>query len=81
MTQGEVGADDLDAVLCIIDGIHIEISDDILCYMRLAVDDAYHLFVGSSCCVWLEILYQVVFFFLAIVLFAIHAVRSPCSTS
>ena len=70
MTQGKVGADNLDAVLCIIDGIHIKISDDILCNMRFAVDDADHLSVGSCCCVWLEILYQIVFFFLAVVLFA-----------
>ena len=72
MTQGEVGADDLDAVLCIIDGIHIEISDDILCYMRLAVDDAYHLFVGSCCCIWLEILYQIILLLVSPELSAVH---------
>ena len=38
--------------------------------MRLTIDDADHLSVGCCCCVWLEILYQVVFFFLAVVLFA-----------
>ena len=72
MAQGEVGADNLDAVLCIIDGIHIEISDDILCNMRFAVDDAHCLMIGCSSGVGLEILYQIIFFLLAVILFAVN---------
>ena len=72
MTQGKVGADDLDAVLCIIDGIHIEISDDIFCNMRFAVDDADHLSVGCCCRIWLEILYQIILLLISPELSAVH---------
>lgn len=72
MTQGEVGADDLDAVLCIIDCIHIKISDDILCYMRLTINDADHLSVGCCCRIWLEILYQIILLLISPELSAVH---------
>ena len=41
--QGEVGVDDTDGVLGIIDGLDIQLSHDLVGDMRFTVDDAHHL--------------------------------------
>ena len=60
MTQGEVGTDELDAVLCVVDGIDIEVADDVLRDMWLTVDDAHHLVIGGGSGVWLQVLHEIV---------------------
>ena len=56
MTQGEVGTDELDAVLCVVDGVDIEVADDVLRDMWLTVDDAHNLVLGGSFGGWLQVL-------------------------
>ena len=63
VTQGEVGTDELDAVLCIVDGVDIEVTYDVLRNVWLAVDDAHHLVVSRGCGVGLESVYQIVLTF------------------
>ena len=70
-TQSEVGTDELDAVLGIVDGIHIEVADDILRDMRLTIDDAHRLVISRGGGIGFEILYQVVLFLLAVILLAV----------
>ena len=41
--QGEVRVDEFDGVLCIVDGMDIELAHDLIGGARLTVDDAHHL--------------------------------------
>ena len=72
VAQGEVGTDDFDAILCVVDGVDIEITDDILRDMWLSVDDTHRLVISCGGGIWFEILYQILLFFLAIVFFTIN---------
>lgn len=48
VAQCEVRTDEFDAILGIVDSVHIEIADDILRDMWFAVDDAHHFVIGGS---------------------------------
>ena len=72
MAQREVGVDELYAVLCIVDGTEIEITDDIFRDVWFTVDDTHHLLPRTPASVRFQSFYVVCTGYAPIVLCTMH---------